>query len=222
MEGGTNRNPYKTRVIERKEEKPMELYEAMKNRRSRYALSAKSPVSNKELEQLLRDAVQYTPSAFHSQSSRAVLLLGESHSALWRIVMEALRAIVKPERFAETEAKINSFAGGYGTILYFEDMGIVEGFQKAVPNYAENFPVWSNQSAGMLQYAVWTALSAKGLGASLQHYNPLIDTAVKQTFDIPENWRLLAQMPFGVALSEPARLEYDNLAARVIVKESML
>ena len=196
----------------------MDLYEAMKNRRSRYALSAKSPISDNELEQLLREAVQHTPSAFHSQSSRAALLLGENHTALWRIVMDALREIVNPERFAETEAKINSFAAGYGTILYFEDMSVVEGFQKAVPNYAENFPVWSNQSAGMLQYAMWTALSAKGLGASLQHYNPLIDAAVKQTFAIPENWKLLAQMPFGVAVSEPAPLQYDNLAARVIVK----
>lgn len=196
----------------------MDLFEAMTTRRSRYALSAQSPISDKELEGLLHDAVQYTPSAFHSQSSRAALLLGESHLALWQIVMEALRAIVKPESFAETEAKINSFAAGYGTILFFEDMSIVEGLQKKVPNYAENFPIWSNQSGGMLQYAVWTALSAKGLGASLQHYNPLIDAAVKQTFDIPESWRLLAQMPFGVALSEPEPLQYDHLEARIIVK----
>lgn len=196
----------------------MDLFEAMTTRRSRYALSAQSPISDKELEGLLHDAVQYTPSAFHSQSSRAALLLGESHLALWQIVMEALRAIVKPESFAETEAKINSFAAGYGTILFFEDMSIVEGLQKKVPNYAENFPIWSNQSGGMLQYAVWTALSAKGLGASLQHYNPLIDAAAKQTFDIPESWRLLAQMPFGVALSEPEPLQYDHLEARIIVK----
>ena len=197
----------------------MNLFEAMKNRRSRYALSAKSPISDKELEQLLRDAVQYTPSSFNSQSSRAVLLLGDNHSSLWNIVMDTLRAIVEPERFAETEAKINSFAAGYGTVLYFEDISIVEGFQKAIPNYSENFPVWSNQSAGMLQYAVWTALSAKGLGASLQHYNPIIDDAVKLKFDIPKEWKLIAQMPFGTSLSEPAPLQYNNLAERVIVKK---
>ena len=203
----------------RKEEKHMNLFEAMKNRRSRYALSAKSPISDMELEQLLRDAVKYTPSSFNSQSSRAVLLLGENHSALWSIVMDTLRAIVEPERFAETEAKINSFASGYGTILYFEDISIVEGFQKAIPNYSENFPVWSNQSAGMLQYAVWTALTAKGLGASLQHYNPIIDDDVKQKFDIPKDWKLIAQMPFGTSISEPAPLQYNNLTERVIVKK---
>lgn len=200
----------------------MDLYEAMKNRHSRYALSAQTPISDKELEQILHDAVQYTPSAFHSQSSRVVLLLDESHLALWHIVMEALRAIVKPELFGETEAKINSFVAGYGTILYFEDMSIVESFQKKVPSYAENFPIWSNQSGGMLQYAVWTALSANGLGASLQHYNPLINVPVKQTFDIPKSWKLLAQMPFGVALSEPEPLQYDNLEARIVVKGKRL
>ena len=30
----------------------------------------------------------------------------------------------------------------------------------------------------MLQLVVWTALEAEGLGATLQHYNPLIDDEV--------------------------------------------
>lgn len=31
---------------------------------------------------------------------------------------------------------------------------------------------------GMAEYATWLALTEAGLGASLQHYNPLIDEAV--------------------------------------------
>ena len=30
----------------------------------------------------------------------------------------------------------------------------------------------------MIQFAVWCALTAAGLGANLQHYNPAIDEAV--------------------------------------------
>ena len=37
-----------------------------------------------------------------------------------------------------------------------------------------------------------------GFWASLQHYNPLIDDAVKKQWGISENWKLIAQMPFGV------------------------
>ena len=56
-------------------------------------------------------------------------------------------------------------------------------------------------------FVIWTALSAEGLGASLQHYNPLIDSAVKKEWGLPEKWRLLAQMPFGKPTDELAEKE---------------
>ncbi|NFV72581.1 nitroreductase, partial [Clostridium botulinum] len=36
-----------------------------------------------------------------------------------------------------------------------------------------------------------------GFGASLQHYNELIEEDVKKEWNIPNNWKLIAQMPFG-------------------------
>lgn len=197
----------------------MELYTAMKHRRTRYAICEKSPISDEQLEQILRDAVQYTPSAFHSQTSRGILLLGEEHKALWNIVMETLRARVPADRFGVTETKINSFAAGHGTILYFEDMDVVKELQETFATYKDNFPIWSNQSSGMLQYAVWTALSAEGLGVSIQHYNPLIDDEVKERYQLPNNWKLIAQMPFGLPTAEPDPLQYKDLQSRVIVKK---
>ena len=195
----------------------MELYEAMKNRRTCYGLTEASPIPESRICQILADAVTYTPSAFHSQTSRVVLLLGERSKKLWSIVMETLRAIVPAEKFAATEAKINGFAAGYGTILYYEDMETVTAMQKNIPLYAENFPVWSNQSAGMLQYAVWTALSQEGLGASLQHYNPLIDEAAAKEFGVPAGWKLIAQMPFGAPSGEPGEIIYKPAQERIIV-----
>jgi len=55
----------------------------------------------------------------------------------------------------------------------------------------------------MLQYAIWVALREYGFGANLQHYNPLIDQEVKENFNIPTSWNLIAQMPFG-AIEEDA------------------
>lgn len=63
--------------------------------------------------------------------------------------------------------------------------------------YADRFPVWATQSDGMHQYAVWTALEAEGLGANLQHYNPLIDAKVAAQWDIDLDWELTAQLVFG-------------------------
>ena len=50
----------------------------------------------------------------------------------------------------------------------------------------------------MHQLAVWTMLEDAGFGASLQHYNPLIDKEVRERWDLPAAWRLFAQMPFGM------------------------
>lgn len=195
----------------------MELYHAMKNRRTRYDLTKASPISDQRIQEIVADAITYTPSAFHSQGSRVILLFGEDHLKLWSIVEETLRAIVPPDNFASTEAKLQSFAAGHGTILYFEDMKTVSELQKSAPLYAENFPIWSNQSAGMLQYAVWTSLSQEGLGASLQHYNPLIDEKVAAEFGVSSDWKLIAQMPFGTPSGEPAPIAYKPVGERLIV-----
>ena len=102
-----------------------------------------------------------------------------------------------------TIEKIRGFAAGAGTVLFFEDQNTIESLQKKFPLYAENFPKWSLEANGMLQYMIWLALCEAGLGASLQHYNPLIDDEVKLVFDLPGHWQLLAQMPFG-SIEQPA------------------
>lgn len=44
---------------------------------------------------------------------------------------------------------------------------------------------------------VWTALESVGFGANLQHYNPLIDSPVAKQWNLPSEWRLVAQLVFG-------------------------
>ena len=47
-----------------------------------------------QIEEIVRFAIKHVPSAFNSQSTRAVLLLHEHHEELWKIVKRTLRAIV--------------------------------------------------------------------------------------------------------------------------------
>lgn len=195
----------------------MKYFEAIKNRRSYYNISKESFLKDDELENLLKDAVQYTPSAFNSQSSRTVLLLNDNHNKFWSIVMETLRQRVPEDKFSSTEAKINSFAAGYGTVLFYEDQEVIKGLQEQFPLYAENFSIWSNHSAGMLQHVVWTGLEESGLGASLQHYNPIIDEEVREVFDLPESWKLIAQMPFGNPTAQPDPAEHGDVEKRIRV-----
>lgn len=194
--------------------------EALKHRRTYYGITNQSPISNKQIEELVDFAVTHVPSAFNSQSTRVVLLLGENHRKLWQIVKDTLRKIVPAEAFKATEAKIDgSFACGYGTVLFFEDQTVVKGLQDMFSAYKDNFPVWSSQTSAMHQLAIWTLLEDAGLGASLQHYNPLIDEEVRRTWNLPESWSLIAEMPFGLPVSEPGEKEYKPLADRVKVFE---
>jgi len=173
------------------------VIEHLKKRRTQYALGRNVNVDKDALSGLIQQAIKHTPSSFNSQSSRAVILFGEQSVKFWTLAKEALAKIVPAEAFAQTAAKLDSFAAGIGTVLFYEDQDVVKGLQEKFPLYADNFPVWSEQSSGMAQFAVWLALAEAGLGASLQHYNPVVDAAAQATWNVPGSWKLRAQMPFG-------------------------
>lgn len=175
----------------------------MKQRRTIYAIGQNLPIAADQIEEIIKEAVRNSPSAFNSQTSRIVTLYGESHAKLWSIVRETLRKIVPEDSFESTNAKINSFAAGYGTVLFFEDQDAVKSLQEQFPLYAEHFPAWSEHSTGIAQFAVWASLAEQHIGASLQHYNPVIDDEVAETFDIPKNWKLRAELVFG-SIEAPA------------------
>ncbi|NEG55056.1 MULTISPECIES: nitroreductase family protein [Bifidobacterium] len=196
----------------------MSFVTALETRRSQYALTDASPISDQEIADLVKKVVVDVPSAFNSQPQRAVVLFGDASQKLWDIVKETLRKVVNDEEaFKSTEAKIDSFAAGHGTVLFYDDEDVTKQLQENIPAYAANFPGFARDAAGMLQLAVWTALAEKGLGASLQHYNPLIDEAVAAEFGLPKSWKLQAQMPFGVVAQPAGPVEKQPADDRVKV-----
>lgn len=180
------------------------LQQAAETRRSVYVLNKELPISQTEVVQIVEHAVKFTPSSFHSQSTRAVVLLGAEHEKLWDIAIAQLRQIVPADKFQATEDKLNMFKAAAGSVLFFEDQNVVKGLQEQFPAYAANFPIWADQANAMMQYAIWTTLAAAGVGANLQHYNPVIDEEVAKAWAIPENWTLRAQLVFG-GIGAPAR-----------------
>lgn len=192
---------------------------SMEKRRSIYSLGKQVSLSENELNELIMTAVELSPAAFNSQSSRVLVLRGEEHQQLWNITKNKLKEITTPEVFATTAAKLdNCFASGFGTVLFFEDQDVVANLQAQFPLYAENFPVWSEQHSGIAQFAVWMALSEVNIGASLQHYNPLIDEQVKSTWNIPQSWKLRAQMPFGSIENAAAEKTFIPRSGRFLLK----
>lgn len=195
----------------------MEFIEALKVRRSQYGITNTSKISDEEIINIVQQGVRHTPSPYNVQTTRAVILFGENHKKLWEIAKEELLEEIGEERFKDTEKKIDSqFLAGYGTILFF----IYEKEVKAcAEEMSENFYTWCDQSAGMAQGNVWVGFSQAGLGASLQHYNPLIDEKVKKEFDIPDGWKLISQMPFGDIVEDPDEKEFKDIDEIVKIKK---
>lgn len=185
------------------------------NRRSIYALGDNLSQTPEEIFDLVKQTIKNSPTAFNSQTVRVVVLFGKSSDKVWEIVEDTLRKIAKsPDAFEQTKSKIDSFKAGYGTILYFTDTTIVHQLENDYPSYAANFANWAEQGLGGAQQAVWTALAEQGIGASLQHYNPLIDDAIHQVFNLPADWQLRAEMPFGsieAPAGEKAQLDDEEM-----------
>ena len=181
----------------------MSFLDHIKQRRSIYAIGKNVALDPVEIEDIIKEAVKHSPSSFNSQSSRAVILFADSHVQFWTVVLDTLRKVVPAEAFEATQAKLNSFMAGTGTVLFYEDMDVIKNLQAQFALYADNFPVWAEHSTAIAQFATWTALHEAGIGASLQHYNPIVDTEVAEIFDIPASWKLSAQLVFG-SIEAPA------------------
>ncbi|ROW11675.1 hypothetical protein VPNG_05554 [Cytospora leucostoma] len=171
--------------------------ENIKNRRSYYPLSKDLTITPAKVQEIVKELLQHIPSSFNSQTNRAVVLFGAEHEKLWDITAEILKAIVPAEQWEATSKKLGLFKGGAGTVLFFQDNDVINSFQEKFSIYADRFPVWAAHSDGAFQIAVWNALEAEGLGANLQHYNPLIDAKVVDQWKVPQSWKLSAQLVFG-------------------------
>ncbi|KAI9804072.1 MAG: hypothetical protein M1825_001473 [Sarcosagium campestre] len=193
------------------------LFDAVESRRSIYQLDKSSTISDARVKEIVEFALLHAPSAFNSQSARIVILLNEDHEKVWDITKEALQGILPPERFEASAGRINGFRAAHGSILFFEDSDTTHDLEKSYPSYADRVPGWSHHTSGIHQYIIWTALETEGLGANLQHYNPLIDEKVKATWKIPQQWELHAQLVFGKPVGSPNEKTFKPLEERLKV-----
>ncbi|HQD92572.1 MAG TPA: hypothetical protein PK924_04795, partial [Bacilli bacterium] len=123
------------------------IIEIMKKRRSIYSIKNELPYSEEELIRRLEQVVLTLPTPFNSQSSKMVLLLGENHTKLWKeVTLETLRKVTPPDAFQNTIKKMESFAAGYGTILFFNDDKITQGLMDQFSLYRDYFIPWSEHA----------------------------------------------------------------------------
>ncbi|MDR0298509.1 MAG: nitroreductase family protein [Streptococcaceae bacterium] len=186
----------------------MSFTDTLKKRRSVYVLG-RNVQNEEEVLETIKTAIKYSPTAFNSQSHRAKILLGAAQDKLWgEIVPTALEAVMKEqgapdEAIAATKEKLAGFQAGYGTVLFFEDQDVVNKLKVDFAFYADKFDGFSAQATGIVAANTWSALADLGVGANLQHYNPVIDEAVAAAFNIPASYKLESQLVFG-SIEAPA------------------
>ncbi|KAI9375208.1 Nitroreductase-like protein [Aspergillus egyptiacus] len=155
---------------------PIEL---AKPRRKIYQLGKNGPVPDSKIEELVNAAILNVSSSFNTQSTRLLVLL---HCAVPEQVWQK-----------QTLPKLQWFKAG---TLFCEDPAHIKPFSEKFSLYKEHFQPWADRSNAMHQYLPWTGLESRSLGANLQHYNPLIDAPVANRWNIPREWRLVAQLVF--------------------------
>lgn len=91
--------------------------DAVQARRTVYALSKSSPISNDRIVELVNFAVKHCPSSFNSQSTRALVVLGDHHDKVWQIAKDKIKAIVPAENWPASEQRLNGFQNAYGCVV---------------------------------------------------------------------------------------------------------
>jgi uncharacterized protein len=196
----------------------MEYMKVIEQRRSITQLDATYLQPKEELVDSIKSILHHTPSSFNQQTQRLVLLLEDSHKQFWGFVIEAIRKIVPMEQFERSKAKIVTFQQSLGTVLFFDDVIATQALAEKFPLYKDRVETWSLEQNGMLQINIWNGLVHLGYQANLQHYTELIEEQAKIAFDIPSHWKMMGQMPFGVAKTPPLLKETISLESRFIAR----
>lgn len=160
-----------------------------------------------EMRGRLLEAVRLTPAAYNLPPWRVVLIHGR-REALWAEVERGFRETLDGEQLARYLDRVRGFAGGVAVALVFADNGVermVREEKGASDAVAASFV---HQALGMVQLALWLAVTAEGMVASLQHWDHLIGPRLARFAGLPEaEIALVATMPIGYADEEPRVVE---------------
>ncbi|AWL29042.1 hypothetical protein DJ533_10910 [Acinetobacter defluvii] len=187
-----------------------QFLEDLRKRRSVYHLGKKVAYPQEELVALIKETVYCCPSVLNCQSARVVILVEKAHEQFWKMVKQIQKKYMNEKVYDGMVIKIDECVAAYGTILFFEDTQVIQKLQKFKPLQAHDFEIWSEQSSGMVQFAVWSLFASLDLGAALHHYNPNINDEILQHYELPKHWQLKAQMTFGSIVTPASTKSYED------------
>lgn len=197
------------------EETAEELLSLLERRRSIRRLQP-GPLSEASLQRIA-EAVRLTPAAYNLPPWHVVLV----HDVLpdfWQLVEQAFLERLEGDRLARYLDRLAGFRGGVAVALVYEDVAIRRELAAAWQITIEQAGAFAEQGLGMVQLALWLALTAEGLVASLQHWDWLLEEPLAGFIGLPtERYRLIATLPIGYADEEPRpteRIALERIVSR--------
>ncbi|AEA01354.1 MULTISPECIES: nitroreductase family protein [Aerococcus] len=188
-------------------------------RRSIYHIGKNTDHTSQEIVDALKAVLKDVPTAFNSQTSRVVIAFGDKHQDLWDEIYQVQEGVLEGDMWEQMSGVIQGAKAGLGTILFFEDLNEVEN----MPANPERSTAYKENNSANHQYAAWLTLAELDLGATLQHFNigyeQGFDKSIRQMFDLPDSYAMLAQMPFGSIETPAGDKDYIDQDEKVRVYE---
>ena len=156
-----------------------------------------------EAQQRLLAAVRLTPASYNLPPWR-VVLVHERRDDLWAEVAAGFEETLAGDRLARYLDRLEGFAGGAAVALVFADRDVERILHQEKGLAAAVAASYVQQALGMVQFALWLAVTAEGLAASLQHWDEFVGPRLARFAGLPAaQFPLIATMPIGYPAEAP-------------------
>ena len=180
-----------------------EFHDLVNSRRTVYGLGSNTDVTAEKVTEVLSNMAPKLPSAMNIQSTRLVVISGEVNKKVWELIDATQQQVMSEEMYAKKAPVYAAAKKAPGTVLFWESRNDVN----SMPTRPARAQAYKENNHAIAAYATWLALTELGLGASLQHvnvgYEQGSDKEIRELLDLPDDWEMLAQMPFG-SIEAPA------------------
>ncbi|VEI12981.1 nitroreductase family protein [Trueperella bialowiezensis] len=162
-------------------------------RRSVYHIGTNTEHTAESVADALRGIITRLPSAMNSQTTRLVVVSGDNNTKVWDSIHSDQKGALSPDMYERFAPRFTQAKQGLGTVLLFESRTAVENMGLN-PARSE---IYKENNHAITALAVWLQLTELGLGTSLQHFNVGYESGIRELLGLPDDFEMLAQMPFG-------------------------
>ena len=157
--------------------------------------------------QRILEAVRLTPASYNLPPWR-VVLVADNLDALYAEIAAGFRESLDGDRLERYLERLQGFAGGVAVALVFVDTTVEQTLRDEKGLAATVAAGYVQQALGMVQYALWLAVTAEGLATSLQHWDEFAGPRLTRFAALPaDRFTLIATMPIGYPAEDPRPIE---------------